>query len=188
MGVFNGSIFMKPYYLFWALVAGIPWSLQNSPAKRLPTVKAFFKALRENEGAHLGIGAAGFCWGGKHVCSLGANDVADQVDGKPLFDAGFTAHPSFLVVPKDIEALKLPVSFAIGDKDIQVKAVQIPEIQKIVEAKPDYAKGEVTMYPGAGHGFAVRADHVLTDAKQQADEAEEQCIAWFQRHFDAVKY
>jgi Dienelactone hydrolase and related enzymes len=163
----------------------VPFMILNRFGKSWPIVKDFFTAVRENEGAHLPIGAAGFCWGGKHTLNLAQGY---ETNGKPLIDAGFTGHPSNLEIPAEIEKIKKPVSFAIGDKDIQVKMHHIEQIQKIVEAKPDEEKGEVKIYYGAGHGFCIRADHILKDSERQATEAEDQAIDWFSRHFHGISY
>ncbi|KAL1855407.1 hypothetical protein Plec18167_005909 [Paecilomyces lecythidis] len=175
----------KPYQVAWLIYGMIPFVARNTFGKSWPIVKDFFTAVRENEGAHLPIGAAGFCWGGKHTLNLAQGY---ESNGKPLIDAGFTAHPSNLEIPAEIEKIKKPVSFAIGDKDIQVRPPHIEQIRQIVEAKPEGERGEVKTYYGAGHGFAVRADHILKEAKQQADEAEDQAIDWFNRHFQGLSY
>lgn len=114
---------------------------------------------------------------------LAADTERAPSTGKPLIDAGFTAHPSRLDVPAEIEAIKLPVSFAIGDKDMAVPLEQAEEIKKIVEAKPEGQTGEVKIYENAGHGFGVRADIHFMDVKMQAAKAEHQCIDWFNKHF-----
>ncbi len=80
------------------------------------------ESLRRNEAAHLPTGITGYCWGGKHVVSLAEGFT---VDGKPLIDAGFTAHPSFLTLFDDIEKMTIPVSFAVGDKDNMVSPEQV---------------------------------------------------------------
>ena len=100
-------------------------------------------------------------------------------------DVGFTGHPSNLEIPKEIEKIKKPVSFAIGDQDITVNMAQVEQIKKIVEEKE---VGEVKVYYGTGHGFCVRADHIREDSRKQAEEAEEQAIAWFKRNFAGVEY
>ena len=154
----------------------------NRFSKTWPTVESFFTAVRENEGAALPTGVAGYCWGGKFVVKLAHGVKAPN--GKPLIDAGFTGHPSMLAIPGDIEQIIKPVSFAIGDKDIQVSVAQIEAIREIVEKKGGEAKGEVRTYPGAGHGFCVRADRVhVENQDRQAAEAEDQLSDWFRRHF-----
>ncbi len=52
-----------------------------------------------------------------------------------------------------------------------------------MEAKPDAEKGEAILFIGCGHGFAVRGDTFREDASKQADQAEDQCIKWFNGHF-----
>lgn len=77
-------------------------------------VTPFFQSLRsspETEG--LKIGAAGYCWGGKYTVLLTHGPT-------PLIDAGFTAHPSNLVMP-DIEQVKAPLCISVGDIDMAWK-------------------------------------------------------------------
>ncbi|PTB45699.1 hypothetical protein M441DRAFT_159785 [Trichoderma asperellum CBS 433.97] len=174
------GIFTKIRHGFRVLCAILPFLFINWPSKAWPRVKGFFEQLRKEEGASLSVGAAGFCWGGKQVLLLGRGD---KIDGRPLIDVGFTGHPSLLSLPADINNLTLPVSFAIGDHDSYLSVAQAENIKAIVEAKPELARGEVTVYPDCGHGFCVRADHKFPDAVKQADDATDQCIAWFNTHF-----
>lgn len=164
------------------MYAMVPFFYFNSFGKSWPIVKSFFAAVRQNEGAQLPVGAAGFCWGGKHTVILAHGA---EVDGKPLINAGFTGHPSLLSIPGDIEKIKIPVSFALGELDMVVKKPQIEQIKSIMESKDGL--GEVKVYYGAGHGFCVRADHVLKDAEQAATEAEDQALDWFNRQFANVQ-
>lgn len=158
----------------------IPFKLYNSFGTSWPIVRDFFKSVRENEGSELPIYGAGFCWGGKHIVNLGFGDI--EPNGKPLMNAGFTGHPSFLEIPSEIEKIKIPISFALGDKDMVVKPPQIKQIQRVFEVEGNSDKGEVKVYEGAGHGFCVRADLVLGEAGKQADEAETQALEWFEKH------
>ncbi|CAK7209975.1 hypothetical protein SCUCBS95973_000630 [Sporothrix curviconia] len=181
----NGSVFAKPFHFARALAGFVPFILTNRIPKSHPRVTAFFEALRKAEGADARIAAAGFCWGGKHVLLLSHNVTVD-IDGKPtpLINVGFTGHPSFMEVPADIaDTMTVPVAFALGELDGSLPADKVAEIRKIVEAKPAPITGEVVVYKGAGHGFCVRADSTLNDVASQAAAAEEQCIAWFNKHF-----
>jgi len=171
----------KPYHIFRAMYAMIPFFMVNSIGKSWPRVKTFFSALRKDEGAALPVGVAGFCWGGKHVMLL--TRAENFVDDRALVDAGFTAHPSMVKLPVDIEKIIKPVSFAIGDLDVQLKQPQHDIIREIVEAKPEGQTGECITFHGAGHGFGLRADLVIEQAEKQANDAEDQAIAWFNRHF-----
>ena len=130
--------------------------------------------------ATLPIAAAGFCWGGKHLLLLGAE--TEEVDGKPLFEVGYAAHPSFVEFPGEFERLVRPVSFAIGDKDNQVPLEQAMKVKEIVEAKPEGQTGELVIYEGCSHGFAVRADPSYADLSKQVEAAENQAIHWFDTH------
>ncbi|TGJ79554.1 hypothetical protein E0Z10_g9204 [Xylaria hypoxylon] len=176
--------FSKPYHVLWLLVTALPAIFFNRPGKTFPVVKSFMESLRRNEAAHLPVGVTGYCWGGKHTILLAEGFT---VDSKPLMDAGFTAHPSFLSLFDDIEKMTVPVSFAIGDKDNQVNPTQAKQLEKIVLDKPDGQKGECRVYAGYGHGFACRGD-VLNDDPKGAVEAEEQALAWFEKHFEGVTY
>ena len=159
----------------------IPFKYHNSFETAWPIVRDFFKSVRENEGSELPIYAAGFCWGGKHTVNLGFGDDTAS-NGKSLLNAGFTGHPSNLEIPSDIEKIVIPTSFALGDKDMVVKPSQIKHIQQVFENEAKSTKGEVRVYEGAGHGFCVRASLIVGDASKQADEAEDQALAWFERH------
>jgi dienelactone hydrolase len=165
------------------MYALLPWYFVNRIGASYPRVKTFFEALRRAN-LEMPIGAAGFCWGGKHVVLLAGDK--DRVDGKPLFDAGFTGHPSMLSMPGDIEKVELPVAFAIGDMDAHIPMDQIKAIKEIVENKPDRQKGEVKVYPNCGHGFCIRADTRFLDVMTQAAAAEDYCIEWFDKKFAGI--
>lgn len=144
-----------------------------------PRVKTFVQNIRNHEGSNLPIGAAGFCWGGKHAVTLAHRGVA--ADGKPLVDASFIAHPSLVAVPGDIDLLGKPLSVAIGDKDFVVSETATESMRQSLE-KVD-VESEFRIYPGAGHGFAVRADPMNEKVMEQSKEAEEQAMAWFGKQF-----
>ncbi|GAP86722.1 putative dienelactone hydrolase family protein [Rosellinia necatrix] len=173
-----------PYHALALVGSVIPSIALNRPGKTFPIVKAFMESLRRNEAAHLPVGVTGYCWGGKHVVSLAEGF---KIDDKPLIDVGFTAHPSFLNLFDEIEKMTVPVSFAIGDKDNQVSLKQAEQLEKIVTSKPDGQKGECRVYPGYAHGFACRAD-VQNDDPKGAVEAEDQALAWFEKHLESTKY
>ena len=156
------------------LKSGIPFILANRIGKSHPRVTAFFQSLRSE---NLPVGAAGFCWGGKHVVLL-AHESDPEV---ALIDAGFTAHPSMLSFPGDIDKIALPVSFALSDVDAQVSPEQAAMLKSAVEAKEGKAKGEADIYKGTGHGFAIRADMKFPDNAQVAARVEDQCINWFNK-------
>jgi dienelactone hydrolase len=97
-------------------------------------------------------------------------------------DCAFTAHPSYLDIPTDIEAIKIPISVAVGDEDVQMKPPQIQQMKEILEGKEDGGH-EVKIFPGAKHGFAVRNHPDDKREMECAEEAEIQAIEWFKRCF-----
>lgn len=135
------------------------------------------------------VGVAGFCWGGLYPFRLSHNHPdAKTTSGQPLADAFFSAHASSVTVPQDIEGVTMNLSYAIGDDDVVMNIKQVRQVQEILMHKED-VDSEVVIYPGAKHGFAVRASRTEPDAQEtkQAEEAERQAITWFQRRFEAVK-
>lgn len=168
------------YHLFWAVLDIVPFFYHCYPGKTFPVVKGFFEQLRKDEGATQSIGAAGFCWGGKFVTLL---SHGHEIGGRPLIDAGFTAHPSMLSIPSDIEKIQRPVSFALAAKDDQIPPAKAAKLKAVVEALPSPATGEAFVIEKTGHGFAVRADVAQDDVAAQAARAEDQCMDWFNKHF-----
>lgn len=176
------TIFKKPLKVIRLMSQFIPFLIFNRISVTKPVVFRFFGQLRTSpETSTLKIGAAGFCWGGKHVANLCHDYPSSRVTTsngqlKSLIDAGFTAHPSMLKVPDDIDNVRLPLSIAVGETDMAMGADLIQKSKVILEKKKD---GEVNIIPGAVHGFAVRG--LLSDPKQKerADIAEKQAIDWF---------
>ena len=105
-----------------------------------------------------------------------------SVNPGPLIDCAFTAHPSYIDVPKDIEAIAVPTSVAVGDQDTAMKPALIQQMKAILEAKQE-GDHEVTVYPGAKHGFAVRTHPDDKHEIECAERAEVQAIGWFNRWF-----
>lgn len=137
----------------------------------------------------LPVGVAGFCWGGLYPFILNQDRPdAKTASGQPLADAFFSAHASSVTVPQDMEGLTMNLSYAIGDNDAVMNMQQVRQLQNILARKQD-VDSEVVIYPGAQHGFAVRASRTKPDSQEtrQAEEAEKQAIAWFQRRFETFR-
>lgn len=158
----------------------IPFLYYNMLSTSYTKVKAFMSALRTAEGSTLPIGAVGFCWGGYHVTQLAHGELAPN--GKLLVDAVFTGHPSGLVLPGDIEKIKMPYSVSIGDIDFALSIRRVKQMQQILERKKAEVDSEVVVVPGAAHGFAVRGNPENPREKDQADLAEDQCVRWFAKY------
>lgn len=150
----------------------IPFMFYNRQAVTKPQIFDFFKSLRQHEAANLPVGTAGFCWGGRYVTLL-CHDSEKASNGKSLVDAGFTAHPSMLVLPGDIEAVQKPLSIANGTLDI---ALTVPGMEQVkaIFAEKEQGKFELVVYEGAKHGFAVRGDPSKELEFKQGQEAEDQ--------------
>jgi dienelactone hydrolase len=161
---FNAFVW-KPFYVLQAMVIAIPWMYRPRFSVTTPRVFSFVKALRTSPPPfatdNLKIGTAGFCWGGKHTMLLAADTPSSRVyrhesqvnsaSLEPLIDCAFTAHPSSIKVPKDIEAITIPTSVAIGENDMAMAAPLIQQMKNILENQK-VGEHEVVIIPGAKHG------------------------------------
>lgn len=190
------TIFIKPLLLVQVLYHILPWMITCSIAKTEAGVIKYFRSLRTSpppfETKDLKIGTAGFCWGGKHVVTLAKDDPKHRVvrhssqtlssNPEPLIDAAFVAHPTYIKVPDDVEAIKIPISWAVGEEDLQMKAENVRKVKEILESSKG-VEHEVQLLPGAKHGFANRTDPDDEVAMAAATRAEEQAKSWFSRCF-----
>ena len=190
------TIFYKPIWIIQALAVLIPFIIKNRVSVCKPRIFSFVQALRTSPPPfptnNLKLGAAGFCWGGKYAVLLAHDTPSSRVKRhesqvssssiEPLIDCAFTAHPSNLAMPADIEAIRVPVSVAVGENDMAMKGPLIRQMKEILEVK---LKGdhEVNIIPGAKHGFAVRTEPDDKHQMECAAKAEAQAIAWFSRWF-----
>ena len=120
-----------------------------------------------------------------------ANDTSKSSSGKTLIDAAYTAHPSNLTIPAEIEEIKLPILFSQGSNDAVLPMTQVKTIQEIFakknkaeESTADVAKGEryqIKVVEGAKHSFAVRGDPNNKEELAQAQIAEDHVVEWFER-------
>ncbi|KAI9730832.1 MAG: hypothetical protein M1834_005550 [Cirrosporium novae-zelandiae] len=177
------GILVKPYQIARLIHVFVPFYRTNKFPTIMPRVTKFFEDIRCNEAAELPLGATGFCFGGKHTIVLAHGDTASN--GKPLVDAAFTAHPSHLELPGDIEKVTKPVSIAIGDKDAVLSMKGVEQIKEIF-GRLEAVSTEVVVFPGAEHGFSVRGDETDEKVKQRAIEATEQAVNWFHTQFGKV--
>lgn len=182
------TVFVKPIYVLRVLKLFIPFLVRCRESVTKPRVFEFARALRTDpKTANLKIGAAGFCWGGLHAVKLAHNTPSSRVhrygsesgEVKPLVDAVYTAHPSGLKLPADVETVTIPLSIAIGDVDFVMKIAEVEKARDILGKKGD--DHEVVVYPGGKHGFAVRGDPKDPKQKQLADQAKEQAVRWFSK-------
>lgn len=157
----------------------------NGPSTVNPRVVSFYKGIRSDEATKsLPVGSAGFCWGGLYTFWL-CSDPEKADDGRPLHDAGFTAHPSNLTIPGDVEKVKLPISVACASIDMGLSVDKAETMRKTLEGltKKNQGEHEFKMYEGAHHGFAVRGSETDPKESQQGLDAEEQAVSWFAKWF-----
>ncbi|KAI8276054.1 hypothetical protein K4K60_008122 [Colletotrichum sp. SAR11_57] len=84
----------------------------------------------------LKIGVAGFCWGGKYAIQL-AQGTAGPFGEERLIDIAYTAHPSMVSVPGDLEKVALPLSIANGDDDMMMPRAKMALAKDILGKKGD---------------------------------------------------
>jgi dienelactone hydrolase len=179
------GFFRKMYHLFRVMPAFISFMRTNNASTVTPRVTSFLKGVRSDETTKsLPVATAGFCWGGYYTVQL-CHDTEKTDDGRPLQDCGFTAHPSNLAVPADIEKVKLPLSVAIGSEDIVLPLNKSQIVEKTLEGltKKNQGEHEFVLYEGAHHGFAVRGSDTDAKESQQGLDAEEQALKWFNKWF-----
>jgi dienelactone hydrolase len=174
------AIFIKPIYILRSILTFAGPIFHSRRSKSKPLIFNFMRALRSDPGtADLKIGVAGFCWGGQYAVLLAQDDPAPlgSTESKPLVDAAFTAHPALLSIPADIVKVKAPLSIAVAEHDMYLKPPAVERL-KSVEKGEEY---EVVMFPGTGHGFAMRNNPKDGVQMAAAEKAEGQALVWFKR-------
>lgn len=186
------SFLAKPWSFVRMASFAIPWLMSAKISVCYPRVVKFIQDLRLSappfDTSSLKIGVAGFCWGGKHTILLSHDDPSVHVkrhesqasngEAEALVDCLFTAHPSFLNIPKDINAMKLPTSVTVGDQDAVLKVDGARQVKAILDKTEQH---EMRIEPGAKHGFSVRMHPENKLEVECAERAEEQALAWFHK-------
>ena len=122
----------------------------------------------------------GYCYGAPISVRYGRGDAVS---------AFATAHGK-IRVPDDIEPLVRPGLFLCADKDFafpdkdrfQAEAMLRTKMSKSGHGKDIDSYYKFKHYPGASHGFAVRADEADEVAQRAFEDAFEQAVAFFQDH------
>ena len=154
-----------------------PWLIRHREAISQPIISGFIDTVRHIPGTTK-VGAIGFCWGGRYAIlhARGADTVGGGVD------AAYACHPSLLAIPADFDAVRAPLSLALGSKDSLLNAKSVGQIKEILEKKKQTSPSEVRVYEGQIHGFALRSDWSSEKDKEAMDEAARQGIAWFGKY------
>ncbi|KZS96363.1 putative cytoplasm protein [Sistotremastrum niveocremeum HHB9708] len=149
-----------------------PWVVKHREAVSLPLIKNAVEAIRADPATGK-LGAVGFCWGGRYAILLA--HAGSQVD------AAVAHHPSFLGLPDDVEPVAKPLAVTVGDKDSMLDQKGVAQLKEILTSKAG-VPSEVTVYPGAHHGFTVRGDLNNETEREQKEQAAEQTIAWMRKY------
>ena len=156
----------------------------------MPRVASFIAAVRSDPAtAKLPVGVAGFCWGGQHIVRLCWDEPSPCQPTEPplntLITAAFTAHPSALSVPADIEKVRKPLCIATGDKDHVTPIESMRRAREVLERNK--VKHRLEVYEGAGHGWSVRIDRKNQRQREQAEDCERLAVCWFTECFADAK-
>ncbi|WAQ90330.1 hypothetical protein PtA15_12A319 [Puccinia triticina] len=148
------------------------WGKRHGPEQVLPLIESVIKNLTD-QGVKR-FAATGYCFGGKYVF-LSSDRNWIQV--------GSTSYPSLLQVPDDLLELrdksKAPLLINSCEIDPQFGADAQQRSDELLgdgQYKPGYKR---TYYPGASHGFGIRANLSNPAEKQAFDDSYKQIVTWF---------
>jgi carboxymethylenebutenolidase len=136
-------------------------------------------AAKSSKGNTKKLGITGFCWGGRITWLYAAHN--------PNVKAGVAWYgrlvgESTALTPKypiDIAAnLKVPVLGLYGGKDDYIPNDTVEQMRKALKA--GNSGSEIILYPDTPHGFL--ADYRPTYRKEQAEDAWNKMLAWFQKY------
>ncbi|KAK0609475.1 Alpha/Beta hydrolase protein [Immersiella caudata] len=178
----------------WSILKVVPslvrYLLTCRHALAQPRILSFLRSVRTTQPVPSKLGVVGFCWGGLYAVELTHDAPENKVlvgnEDIDLVDCAFTAHPSLLTIPRDIEKVVKPLSVANGDDDSFMGRNGMTKLKEVLEAENDAAGRdvhEVVIFPGAEHGFGVRRDWIDPLQKECRDKCEDQAVAWFRRQF-----
>ena len=144
------------------------WRAKHGDAVVLPLISATVALIRAE--GHAKVGAVGFCWGGRYSVL-----VAGESSGPPLVDAFCAAHPSRVALPGDVSAISVAGLWCVAENDHMFGPAQMEEARGLMAARPTVPV-TFKVYPGTGHGFAVRGD---ADTDAQRAECAQDVVAFF---------
>ncbi|KAI5478693.1 hypothetical protein MNV49_004720 [Pseudohyphozyma bogoriensis] len=147
-----------------------PWLGKHPHEEVLHLVETFAKTLR-TDGTKLG--ATGYCFGGRYSILLA---------GEGMVDCAVAMHPSFLEMPSEIEAIKKPVSIAVGSIDELFPTEAQETTRKIFDTSLKSVDTELVIFDNQTHGFSIRADINNASDKEAKDKATVQTVNWFKKH------
>jgi len=150
-----------------------PWVAKHREAVVKPLIVKFVEAIKADPEVKK-IGSVGFCWGGRFSILL-----CDSSNDYPTTDAGVANHPSFLAVPDEVKPVDRPCLIQVGDEDAMMSKDQIEQTKSAWQGKQN---AEVSVFPGAVHGFTVRGDQNKEEEKKWKEQAAEAAFKFLHQH------
>ncbi|KAH0633687.1 hypothetical protein KY289_036648 [Solanum tuberosum] len=145
------------------------WLQSHGTDKGFEDAKQVIAALKDK--GITGIGAAGFCWGGKVVVQLATSEN---------IQAAVLLHPSFVSVD-DFKEVNAPIAILGAEIDHLTPPELIMQFKEILSSKPE-VDSFVKIYPGVAHGWTVRYNEEDKKAVPSAEEAHQDMLNWFAKH------
>ncbi|KAL6208549.1 hypothetical protein ACLB2K_019498 [Fragaria x ananassa] len=145
------------------------WLQSHRTDKGFEDAIVIIAALR-NKGIST-IGAAGFCWGGKVVVELSKSDC---------IQAAVLLHPSRVTID-DIKEVKAPIAILGAEFDKISPPELLKQFEEVLSTKPDVS-GNVKIFPGVPHGWAVRYKDEDETAVKLVNEAHQDMLDWFTKY------
>lgn len=146
-----------------------PWAERHKDDIVRPLIIKVVKSLKADSEK---LGIVGFCWGARHAILLGGAGSA--------VDAIVANHPSFTEFPTAFEDVTKPTLIQVGENDSMFPSEQVRSVKHDIFVKK--AGCEVIVYPGAVHGFGVRADLNNDAEKKIKEDATGAALDFFQKH------
>lgn len=144
------------------------------PPRIDPVIDAALVEMRTKLGCKR-IGGVGYCFGAKYIIRHLRPD-----QGK--LEAGYCAHPS-LVEAQELQEIQGPLSISAAETDSIFPAEKRHESEEILNKTGQ--PYQINLYGGVAHGFAVRADLNVKEAKFAKESAFLQAVQWFDEHLKA---
>lgn len=179
--------FAKYTGLLTQLPAFLMWMGRHKQAHCEKVCMDFLAALRRATPRSQKIGMTGFCWGGKYAIRAGLESNMIELEGAkvPLVDAVVALHPSNLVLPEDVTAPVVPMTFGWGVEDQGVSFETKAKVEKIhadAEAKGSKVpEMQHQVYKPGRHGFAVRGNPDDPAERKCLEDSVTQAMDWFKR-------
>ncbi|ETS77287.1 hypothetical protein PFICI_11161 [Pestalotiopsis fici W106-1] len=177
----NQSTLCKYTGLLASAPSFVLWMTRHKAGPTDKTCMDFLRSLRRATPRTQKIGMVGFCWGGRYAIRAGLTSNMLEMDGAekvPLVDAVVALHPSNMILPDDVAALSVPVSYGWGQEDTQVSIEMKGKIEKI-HASAAVPEMEHKVYKPGRHGFAVRGNPDDPQERACLEDSITQILTWF---------